>query len=265
MGNVTYAAQPIDGTSDDRAETSRGRPVGHTWRPMPRSRTYTYVIDQVDEQIVSGALRVGDRLPPEREFATLLGVGRGAVREAIRVLEAYGVVRTDPGPEGGTTLTSMPSEALTQVLRLHIGLANFPMADVIEARAMLERWSARLAARHGSADDLAAIEHELLQMENGRSDREAFNEHDTAFHVAIARASNNRLVADMTTALRDSIRSLVLESFHGHADWPALAEQLCADHRRVFEAIASGDESAAADAVEEHIRSAYATLGWGRA
>jgi GntR family transcriptional repressor for pyruvate dehydrogenase complex len=263
MIDVTHASAPPARATDDSARPKARRST-QSWRPIPRSRTYSYVIDQVDEQIVSGALGVGDRLPPERDLASMLGVGRGAVREAMRVLEAYGVVRTETGTERGTTLTAMPSEALTQILRLHIGLANFPMADVIEARVMLERWSARLAARHGTTADLEAIATELRQMEGLAGDREAFNEHDTAFHVAIARASNNRLVADMTTAIRDSMRSLVLDSFHSYEEWGGLSGELCAQHRRVYDAIAAGDADAAADAVEHHIRSAYQTLDWGR-
>lgn len=234
------------------------------WKPIPRARTYGYVIDQVDEQITAGALQVGDRLPPERELAAMLGVGRGAVREAMRVLEAYGVVRSEVGTERGNSLTAMPGEALTQILRLHIGLANFPMADVTEARVMLERWSARLAATHGTDDDLVAIETQLRHMRAHRDQREPFNEADTAFHVAIARASKNRLVADMTTAIRDSIRAFVLDSFHGHADWPSLAEDLCAQHTRIYDAIVAHDGEAAADAVEAHIRYAYENLPWGR-
>ncbi|MER7084163.1 FadR/GntR family transcriptional regulator, partial [Saccharopolyspora kobensis] len=67
-----------DSETDDRAG----------WRPVARSRTYELVIDRIEEQIVSGQLGVGDRLPPERDLAQMLGVSRAAVREAFRALEA---------------------------------------------------------------------------------------------------------------------------------------------------------------------------------
>ena len=64
------------------------------WRPVTRSLTYQLVVEAVEEQILTGALKVGDHLPPERELASLLGASRPAVREGLRMLEAQGVLRT---------------------------------------------------------------------------------------------------------------------------------------------------------------------------
>lgn len=219
----------------------------------------------MEEQIGAGALHVGDRLPAERDLAAMLGVSRSAVREAMRVLEAHGVVRAGVGvgPDGGTILTSMPSEALTQMLRLHIALANFPMSDVIEARVMLERWSARLAAQQATVDDLALLGGLVATMEAAREDRHAFNDADTGFHVAIAEAGRNRLVADMTTAIRDSMRTPILHAFQANTAWPELVDTLIRQHRAVYDATAARDGTRAADLVERHIRYAFAALGWG--
>lgn len=245
-----------------RTPPETARPTG---RPEPRCRAFEVVIARVEEQIVSGALHVGDRLPAERDLAAMLGVSRSAVREAMRVLEAHGVVRAGVGvgPDGGTMLTSMPSEALTQMLRLHIALANFPMADVIEARVMLERWSARLAAQQAGDRDLAVLSGLVQTMEASREDRPAFNDADTGFHVAIAEAGQNRLVADMTTAIRDSMRTPILLAFQADTAWPDLVDTLIAQHRAVYQAIAAHDGALAADTVEGHIRYAFAALGWG--
>lgn len=239
---------------------------GPAGRPT-RSRAYELVIDWIEQQIASGSLHVDDRVPAERDLAAMLAVSRSAVREAIRVLEAHGVVRAGVGvgPDGGTILTSMPSEALTQMLRLHIALANFPMADVIEARVMLERWSARLAAQQATDKDLAVLRGFVETMEASRLDRPAFNEADTRFHVAIAEAGRNRLVADMTTAIRDSMRTPILHAFQANTAWIELVDTLIGQHRAVYEAILARDGSGAADAVERHIRYAFAALGWGNA
>ena len=69
-----------------------GRAVADGWRPVTRSLTYQLVVEAVEAQILSGALKVGDHLPPERELATLLGASRPAVREGMRMLEAQGVL-----------------------------------------------------------------------------------------------------------------------------------------------------------------------------
>ncbi len=234
------------------------------WRPVARSRAYESVIERVEEQITSGALRVGDRLPAERDLAGLLGVSRAAVREALRVLEAQGVVRAGvgAGPDGGTVLSSMPSAALTQMLRLHIALANFPMTDVIEARIMLERWSARLAAQQATGEDIAHLETFLGVMQGALNDRERFNEADTSFHVAIAETGRNRLVADLTTAIRDSMRGMILDSFRDHGTWEIVAPELLAQHEAILTAIEAHDGTRAADAIEAHIQFAFDAFGW---
>lgn len=233
------------------------------WHPVTRSRSHELVLEQIEEQILAGTLRVGDRLPGERDLASHLQVSRAAVREAIRSLEAQGVVRSGvgSGKDAGTVVSAMPSQALTRLLRLHVALANFPMLDVVDARVMLERSSAALAAEHATTEDLEVMRAALDGMEVPGADQETFNDLDTDFHVAIAEASGNRLVADMTIALRDSMRRPILRSLNRlGADWVQVADQLRADHRAILAAIESGDGDLAAARVDQHIRSSYTAL-----
>jgi GntR family transcriptional regulator, transcriptional repressor for pyruvate dehydrogenase complex len=227
------------------------------WRPVARSRAYELVVDQVEEQILSGALRVGERLPGERELAARLEVSRAAVREAIRTLEAQGVVRSSvgSGPDAGTVVSSVPSEALNRLLRLHVALANFPMTDVVEARVMLERFSATLAAGHADEEHTSLLRDLLGRMDVAEIDRERFNDLDTDFHIAIAEAGGNRLVADMTIAIRDSTRRPILRGLERLGEeWTEVCSGLREDHHAIYAAIVDGDGAAAADAVEAHIR-----------
>lgn len=233
------------------------------WQPIARSRSYELVVDQIEEQILAGRLRVGDRLPGERDLASHLQVSRAAVREAIRSLEAQGVVRSavGSGKDAGTVVSALPSEALTRLLRLHVALANFPIPDVVAARVMLERSSAALAADNAGEGDLAAMRVALDGMDSPDVDRDRFNELDTAFHVAIAEAGRNRLVADMTIAIRDSMRRPILRALEELGeDWKRVADQLRADHHAIFAAIESGDGALAAERVDQHIRSAHIAL-----
>ncbi|MFF4210414.1 FadR/GntR family transcriptional regulator [Streptomyces sp. NPDC001796] len=226
------------------------------WEPVPRSRTFELVLARIEEQILSGNLRVGDRLPPERELVDLLGVSRAAVREALRVLEAQGVLRSrvGTGPTSGSIIAAMPSHGLTQLLRLHIALANFPLGDVVEARATLERSSARLAATKATEEDLARMRESLERMDAIGLSREEFNDHDTDFHAAIAEAGGNRLMTDMTVAVRSAVRHTLLTVFHKIDDWEEVASRLRAEHHAVYDAIAAGDAEAAGDLVEAHVR-----------
>lgn len=239
---------------EGRTSSTRGR--GSQWRPISRVRTYELVLDRIEEQILEGQLRVGNRLPPERDLAAMLGVSRTAVREAVRTLEAQGVVHAmvGTGPDSGTTVGSASSEALARLLRLHVALANFPIADVVETRVMLERWSIQLAARQADAQDLLRIQDLLDAMDDPEVSREEFNNLDTAFHVAIAEAGGNRLVRDITTAIRESLRSSLLSTFTGMPEWDDVADGLRAEHRQVYELLAARQAGAAADAVEGHIR-----------
>ncbi|MFE9424968.1 FadR/GntR family transcriptional regulator [Kitasatospora sp. NPDC006697] len=229
------------------------------WEPVPRSRTFELVLDRIEEQILAGKLRVGDRLPPERELVELLGVSRAAIREALRVLEAQGVVRAKvgTGPDSGSVIAALPTAGLTQLLRFHLALANFPLPDVVDTRAALERSSARLAAERAAAgratDQLTALGELLARMDDPALTREQFNDCDTAFHVAIAEAGGNRLMADLTIAVRNAVRHPLLTAFHRITDWPAAAATLRAEHHAIHTAITAGDAEAAGELMEAHI------------
>ena len=232
----------------------------------PPARAYEDVLGAVEEGIATGRLRVGDRLPPEREFATQLGVSRASVREAVRTLEAMGVVRSSVGrgPEGGNVLVPGSSSALTRMLRLHIAMASFPMPDAIEARVMLERWSARLAAQFATLAELDGIRETLDCMAAPGITREQFSSLDTRFHVQIADAGHNRLIADMTTAIRDAMSWWIVHSFEEREDWDEVVEELREGHAAILDALIAHRPLRAADRIEAHIRTAYAALLWSR-
>lgn len=229
------------------------------WEPVTRSRTYELVLTRIEELIHDGRLRVGDRLPPERELSEMLGVSRAAIREALRVLEAQGALRprVGTGPDSGNVIAAMPDAGLTQFLRLHIALAHFPLDDVVESRAVLERSSARLAAERAKEEDLARMREQLERMDVAGLPREEFNDCDTGFHVAIAEAAGNRLVADLTASVRNAVRQTLLTVFNRVEDWEQLAVRLRAEHRAIYDAVAAGEADRAGEAVEEHIRSVH--------
>jgi len=225
-------------------------------------RAFEVVLAWVEGRILTGELHVGDQLPAERELARQLDVSRAAVREAVRTLQAQGVVRSSVGAggAGGTTVTAVPARALMRLLRLHVALANFDIDDVIEARIALERLSIRLAARNARAADLAEMRRAIAVMEDPGVDKSRFNDGDTALHVAIAEAAGNRLAADLTVAIRESMRLPLLDAFRYVADWDDLVEDLRADHQALYAAIEAGDADTAERLVETHIRSAWTRL-----
>ena len=113
---------------------------------------------------------MGGRLPAERSLAEQLGVSRTSVREAIRILEAMGVVRAGvgSGPDAGTVVISDPTAALGSALRLHVATQHLPVADIVETRVLLESWAA--ARAKPDAPELARGR-ELLDDMDARSGR----------------------------------------------------------------------------------------------
>jgi GntR family transcriptional regulator, transcriptional repressor for pyruvate dehydrogenase complex len=254
----------VDNTHDDEVRPQSGRAAGPStaWRPVTRTSTHELVIEAIEDQIMAGALSVDDPLPPERELAARLHVSRAAVREAIRVLEAYGVLRSGVGSGrgAGTFVAAMPSAALERFLRLHVALSNFRRDEVIETRVLLEQASASLAAERADAAALAELERLLAVMDDPEVSRADFNEADTAFHVAIARAGGNALFSDMTGAIGNSLRAPIMASFTKVADWRSTADDLRAQHHGIFRAIADGRAEEAAERTAAHIRHASAAL-----
>jgi DNA-binding FadR family transcriptional regulator len=242
-------------TSSDRIPLAAAKETLLTDRPVKKTRTFEDVLAQIERRIVEDGLTVGARLPAERQLAEQLGVGRSSVREAMRVLETLGVVSSQVGrgPDAGAVLTSRPDTALTDLLRLHLGLASLELQEVIDTRLMIERWAADRAA--AARADTAALAAALAAMDAAGS-AEEFVEHDTAFHCAIADASGNRLIAAIMRSLRDSMRRYAVEAVERLGDTSSLQ----ADHGRILAAIDAGDPGAASRAVTEHLAHAYPSL-----
>lgn len=233
--------------------------LGEGWAPVAKAATYELVLDRIQELLRAGRLKAGDRLPSERDLAVGLGVSRVAVREAVGVLRALGVARTatGSGPDAGTFLHAAPADALTRMLELHVLLASVDTQDVVSARVALERESARLAAAHASEADWAAMDEHLRAMSQPGVSVAEFTDEDTLFHVAIARASGNPLVTEMTTALRRAMRLPLLERLDAATDLPGTLGRLCGEHDGIYAALRAGAGGRAADLVEAHIRGFY--------
>lgn len=222
-------------------------------------RAHNVVLEFLETLIFSGELRVGSQLPPERDLAIRLGVSRGAVREAIRMLRAQGIVESAPGPGRGTRITAGHTGALGKLLKLHLAVASMSVPDLTETRIALERSAASLAAMRRDSEALLRLE-DLLAGMDAEHERELYNQLDTQFHVEIAAIAQNLFVGDLTTSIREALGQPILVAEMGMPDWPGFRANLCEQHRAIFNAIAGGDGELAANKVEQHIRYAYDAL-----
>lgn len=236
--------------------------VGADWTPIARLRMHEQVLAQVEEQILEGKLRPGARLPGERQLAEMLGVGRGAVREALRVLEAMGILEAGvgSGPYAGSTIAGHATPALGNLLRLHMALSVFSQQEVVEVRIQLERWAVTEAAKGERSEEILALRRIIDSMKRSDMQLEEFNEVDTEFHVAIASSCGNSLLAKLMQSLRDVVRREMVAVFQALPDWRATADCLVLEHEEILAAIEQGDGERAARLVTEHISNFYSGI-----
>ncbi|MFD3443308.1 FadR/GntR family transcriptional regulator [Microbacteriaceae bacterium 4G12] len=227
-------------------------------------RAWRLVLESVEGDLLSGRLSPGDRLPPERTLAADLGVGRSSVREALRVLEVLGLVRTavGSGPSSGAVIVSRPSGGMSALLRLQVAAHGFAVEDIVRTRLALETAvvaDLAEALRGGSAGvDLGAARDLLAAMEApGLTDAE-FLALDQRFHLALAEASGNQVIVATMAGLRDSIEHYVRVGARQLPSWADTSARLIGEHRDILAAVESGDAAAARAAVREHISGYYA-------
>jgi GntR family transcriptional regulator, transcriptional repressor for pyruvate dehydrogenase complex len=226
-------------------------------------RTHQLVLRWIEDQLSGGQLAVGGRLPAERTLAEQLGVSRTSVREAIRILEAMGVVRAGvgSGPEAGTVVISDPTAALGSALRLHVATQHLPVEDVVETRVLLESWAAARARPDSPELDLAGALLDDMDADHAVDDFLAL---DVRFHLALADAAGNAVVSAMMGSLREAIQGYAGQLTGNLPDWDATASRLRSEHREILAAIRKDDGGLAAELVAAHIRGYYTEAGLAR-
>lgn len=225
------------------------------------AKAWRIVLDRIESDLMSGELGPGDRLPPERELASTLGVGRSSVREALRVLEVMGLIRTGTGsgPTAGAIIIGTPTGGMSALLRLQMAAQSFAIEDVVHTRIALE---SAVVADLASADavDLAEVHRVLTAMDDESLTSAEFVALDAQLHLALAEAAGNGVTVAMMGGLRDAIEGYVASGIRRIADWDAAAARLRHEHHRIVDLIDDGDADAARAAVTDHIRGYYATV-----
>jgi DNA-binding FadR family transcriptional regulator len=228
-------------------------------------RAWQQVLERIESDLRDGRLAPGDRLAPERELATQLGVGRSSVREALRVLEVLGLIRTatGSGPSSGAMIVATPRGGLSALLRLQVAASGFPVDDVVRTRLVLE--TAALEALAGAPQRDTASAHAVLDaMDAVDLSPAEFLALDAQLHLSLVEASGNVVVAAMMAGLRTAIESYVLTGATGLEDWNATADRLRAEHRAIVAAVDAGDGATAHRLVRDHISRYYAEAGLAR-
>jgi GntR family transcriptional repressor for pyruvate dehydrogenase complex len=213
-----------------------------------RERLYEQVAGHIEELISTGKLNVGDRLPPERELAEKLGVARGVVREAVKVLEVRGLVAIEPGR--GTFVVEDDTQSLSNHLARLFRMGRITHGDLIELRRVLEVEIAGLAAQHASAESIKEMKQAVEEMDENISSPERYIAADLNFHLALARATQNK----MFPLLIEVIVDLLQESRRLIYHVPGAPERGQAWHRLIAESVEKRDALGANDAMAKHMQ-----------
>jgi GntR family transcriptional repressor for pyruvate dehydrogenase complex len=229
---------------------------------MPKSAVDTsnshrtmQVVNHVRSLIESGTLQPGDKIPPERELARSLKISRASLRTGIGYLAAMGVMKIRHGV--GTFVADGPPDFGKASLSLMGALHGFQTWQMFEARIILERSLAALAAERGKEEHHAAMSEEVAEMFATLETPVDYLIHDVLFHRIIAQASGNPILAAVMETVTSSMYDKRRKTVERATDLRESAEM----HREIYRAIRSRRPEEARDLMEKHLRMAQAAQG----
>lgn len=207
------------------------------------------IIGQIKSLITSGQLNAGDRLPPERKLAERFGVSRSHVRDAIRKLEFYGILKTLP--QSGTFVEGIGITALEGLITDVLKLEKSDFDALVETRVILEINGAKLAAERRTDEDIAEISKALAAFEAKIQGNDMAVEEDLMFHLKIANASKNAVLKSLMLVITPDLISSFLQRnvCNDQTKFKAFEE-----HKAIFQHIINRDSMAASMAMRDHLK-----------
>jgi len=223
------------------------------FRPVNHQKTALAAVEQIEDLILKGALRSGDRLPAERDLAEQMTVSRPVLRDALKLLEERQLVEARRG--GGTFVADLIgpifSEAIIELIARHPSAKS----DYFEFRKGIEGQAAALAAERAAPSDLDRLKDIVSRMNAAHEaeDPSVESQLDVDFHHAVGEAAHNVV---MLHTLRSCYRLLENGVFYDRGriyHHPTARADILAQHTAIADAILAGDANAARDASERHI------------
>lgn len=235
---------PFPIQSDDRPSYGSGR-----WLQVRASTASAEIVSQIRQRLFDGHLKPGDFLGTESSLSQEFGVSRITLRDALRILEANGIVYVKVGKSGGVRVSEPNPERFADALAVQLMLAGITEKEVFDAQMGAEMRAAELAAENSNADDIAALEAQLARCAAVLDDQEGFARESLNFHLQIIKASHNRALLAQFHALRHVSSNAIMRS---HT--PDRAKRVMERHNRTLTAIRAHDPAAAAAGVRDHFR-----------
>lgn len=221
------------------------------FRPVNGGRVSAEIVEQIKAAIRAGQLGPGDRLPPERELTELFGVSRVTVRDALRVLEATGLVGIRVGARGGAFVTAPDTGDVGEGISNMLLMRTVSPADVTETRMILEVGMLPLVCERATGEDLAALERIC---EKAEETLKGDSDYDVAlsaeFHELLAKAAHNEVIRLLTGPLHQPLETSLREA---KSRAPEMGVEGTREHRSLIAAIRAGDADKAQAIMREHL------------
>lgn len=260
---------------DAHADTGWSVEIWDGEKTITMNKAYEIVLAGIESAFLDGSLTLGDRLPGERSLAERFDVSRSSVREAIRILDAVGLIRSGvgSGPGAGSVIVSEPAVGLSRALKLHVSARHIAPADVLTTRVVLESDAVATAAEAvaaatsvarapGPGDIHLRRAGELLaMMREPDIAKESFHDLDARFHRELCAAAGNPVTDIILASLSSSILDYVSAAAAATEDWPWVQAELTTQHAGLLDAILSGDADRAREGCAAHIHWFAATTG----
>lgn len=217
-----------------------------------KRKTAEIVLEKIEHEFLSNQLKVGDKLPSERELASLFSVSRNSVREALQILALKDVLEIRQG--GGSYVKQTNAQDIREELSEKVVVTESHLIfEMLEVRRAVEVEAAALAAQRATAEDLHNIRQSLEQMNVPIDEVEAGAQADFQFHMHIVNASHNSILIHLAETLIQQMEETVFATRQHRFLNPERYEETFHEHREIYIAIASGDSSLARELMESHI------------
>lgn len=224
--------------------------VGAALTHVAQRRAHEYVAEQIRRVVVLRVVAPGSRLPYEQELAASLGVSRATITQALRQLEREGLVEVRRGRGGGVFTQQATTDGADPAVLAELRAGAAGIQHAAELRAVVEPAVAGLAAERADQSALAQLADHNASMHAAADDDYRFMSADTSFHLELARASGNPLLADAV----ECSRLAMARALEVLPDSPAWHERTVTQHAALLDALRERDAGAARRSMQRHVR-----------
>ena len=231
------------------------------FEPVEKARAFERVVEQIETAIFDGRLRPGDHLPSERALVEEFRVGRSTVREALRILESMGLLKTEPGSPKGPRVSPSNTLGLQRILTGVVRVEQIQLVDLVQYRMIAGSAANFLASSLRTEEHLEQMERAIRQMEAaGQGETTEFAQSDLLFHEAVTAAAGNALLKILGDVIRQVIVDLVADRIEKAPNSAAVRADFIRLHREIFHAIRDGRADRAAELARNSLFDVYAPL-----